>query len=298
MCRVKKAHDFTVSCLYCLIIETGIRKVMGRMTNHDNHRDNTMEIITIPCLYDNYAYLIVNDNSREAAVVDLPEAWPVMRELSERELKLTSVLCTHHHHDHIGGLDDLLEEFGELPVVGFHEDRKRIPYLNELLWDNDQFQVCGFDAHLLHTPGHTSTSVAFQIEDHLFVGDTLFGAGCGRLFEGTPDQMVHSLDRIVGCGKESKIYFGHEYTELNLRFAAEVDPTNRAIGERQSLVADLRRQGKPSAPSMLADECATNPFLRIEDASVIEQLRAGKEIRSTDRVSVFTALREKRNHFS
>lgn len=257
-----------------------------------------MEIITIPCLYDNYAYIIVNEKSREAAVVDLPEAWPVMRELSARELKLTAVLCTHHHQDHIGGVDDVLEDYGDVAVFGYLADRKRIPHLNEFLEDNDCFQVCGFDVQLMHTPGHTSTSVVFKVENHLFVGDTMFGAGCGRLFEGTPEQMVHSLDRIVECGTDSKIYFGHEYTELNLRFAAEVDPANHEIGKRQARVADLRRQGTPSAPSTLAEELATNPFLRIEDASVIEQLQAGQHIANMDRISVFAALREKRNHFS
>lgn len=257
-----------------------------------------MEILTIPCLYDNYAYLIVNDKSREAAVVDLPEAWPVMRELSARELTLTAVLCTHHHQDHIGGLDDLLDEYEELAVYGFHEDRKRIPYLNVFLKDNDQFKVCGFNAQLLHTPGHTSTSVVFQAGDHFFVGDTLFGAGCGRLFEGTPEQMVRSLDRIAGCSTDSKIYFGHEYTELNLRFAAEVDPLNQAIGKRQSMVSALRQKGLPSSPSTLADELATNPFLRVEDTSVIAHLKAVQQLSRTDRVSVFAALREKRNHFS
>jgi len=267
---------------------------MSCMTQHEDH---AMEVITVPCLYDNYAYLVVNGEAGEAAVVDLPEAWPVMRAVAEHELKLTAVLCTHHHHDHIGGLDDLLDEYGELPVYGFHQDRTRIPYLSELLDDNDIFQVCGFDMQMLHTPGHTSASVVFQAGNHLFVGDTLFGAGCGRLFEGTPEQMVSSLDRITGCPTDSLVYFGHEYTELNLRFAAEVDPLNPAVRERQKRVADVRAQRRPSAPSRLADELATNPFLRIEDASLIEHLKADTAV-PDDRISVFAALREKRNHFS
>ncbi len=268
---------------------------MAGMTNHE---DDYMEIITVACLYDNYAYLIVNKHSAEAAVVDVPEAWPVMRELSDRGLQLTTVLCTHHHSDHIGGLDELLDEYGQLRIVGFHGDTKRIPQLNELLRDEDRFQVCGYHGRLLHTPGHTSTSVVFQVEDHLFVGDTLFGAGCGRLFEGTPEQMVDSLDRITAFSTDSRIYFGHEYTELNLRFAAEVDPTNPAITGRRERVAELRAEGLPSAPSTLAEELATNPFLRIEDESVIEQLRTGQGIDGSDRVAVFAALREKRNQFS
>ena len=234
-----------------------------------------MEIITIPCLYDNYAYLLVNGDSREAAVVDLPEAWPVMREIAERDLHITAVLCTHHHHDHIGGIYDLLDEYGDVTVFGFCEDRTRIPCITEPLDDGDEFSVCGYSARMLHTPGHTSTSVVFQLGRHLFVGDTLFGAGCGRLFEGTPGQMVGSLDRIAGCAADSLIYFGHEYTELNLRFAAGVDPDNPAIGARRKRVAGLRGAGLPSAPSTVEDELSTNPFLRVENGSIIERLQQG-----------------------
>ena len=186
-----------------------------------------MEIVVIPCLYDNYSYLVVHGN--KAAVVDPSEAWPVMKVVDDRGLKLSAVLCTHHHHDHIGGLPDLLDEYGTLEVYGFFQDRKRIPLMTRPLRDNERFSVCGLDVDVFHTPGHTSTHVVFHIEGHLFVGDTLFGGGCGRLFEGTAEQMVHSLDRILSCGKQSRIYFGHEYTELNLRFAAQVDPSNPAI---------------------------------------------------------------------
>lgn len=255
-----------------------------------------MEIVVIPCLYDNYSYLVVHGN--KAAVVDPSEAWPVMKVVDDRGLKLSAVLCTHHHHDHIGGLPDLLDEYGTLEVYGFFQDRKRIPLMTRPLRDNERFSVCGLDVDVFHTPGHTSTHVVFHIEGHLFVGDTLFGGGCGRLFEGTAEQMVHSLDRILSCAKQSRIYFGHEYTELNLRFAAQVDPSNPAISERAARVGEMRRKDMPSAPSLLEEELATNPFLRIEDSSIIDQLEKEQRLQSTDRVAVFAALREQRNHFS
>ncbi len=255
-----------------------------------------MEVVVVPCLYDNYSYLIIND--KQAAVVDPSEAWPVMNIIEDRALELSSVLCTHHHDDHIGGLPDLLDEYGSLDVYGFFQDRNRIPLINKPLQDSESFAVCGLEATLIHTPGHTSTHVVFHLEDHLFVGDTLFGAGCGRLFEGTAEQMVHSLDRIVDCGSQCRIYFGHEYTELNLRFAAQVDPTNPAVAKRAECVAELRGNDRPSVPSTLKEELNSNPFLRIEDGAIIDQLEREGRLESSDRVAVFAALREQRNNFS
>jgi len=255
-----------------------------------------MNVITIPCLYDNYSYLIINDG--QAAVVDPSEAWPVMQEVEKHNVSLTAVLCTHHHHDHVGGVADLLDEYDDLVIFGYYRDKTRIPAITRPVQDNERISVCGLDADVLYTPGHTSTHIVYRFEDRLFVGDTLFGAGCGRLFEGTPEQMVLSLDRIIACGAGSRVYFGHEYTELNLRFSAEVDPTNTAVAERAKTVAELRSRDLASTPSILADELATNPFLRAEDSSIIEKLKNEGRITGTDRIEVFGALRELRNHFS
>lgn len=255
-----------------------------------------MEVVTIPCLYDNYSYLLIN--GQEAAVVDPAEAWPVMQQVADRGLALQAALCTHHHNDHVGGLQDLLDEYQDLRVYGFKQDHKRIPLLTDLVEDGERLSVCGLDVEVLHTPGHTSTHIVYKIEDSLFVGDTLFGAGCGRLFEGTPEQMVNSLDRILTRSNNSRLYFGHEYTELNLRFAAEVDPANEAIRERVERVAQLRKQNRASTPSTVAEELATNPFLRIEDGAIVEKLREENRVSGTDRVQVFAALREIRNNFS
>lgn len=257
-----------------------------------------MKVITIPCLLDNYSYLITDERTGEAAVVDPSEAWPVMQEIDKRKLNLKSVLCTHHHHDHIGGVEDLQDAYGDLKVFGFHQDQKRIPFLTELIEDNGNFRICGSQVTVLHTPGHTSTSIIFHTEDNIFVGDTLFGAGCGRLFEGTYEQMVHSIDRIISCGKDNKIYFGHEYTELNLRFADQVDPTNPAITRRTAQVKELRSKNIPSTPSTLEEELQTNPFLRLEDSAIAENLSNDGQLRGEGRIQVFTALRELRNNFS
>lgn len=256
-----------------------------------------MKVITIPCLQDNYCYLLYDETSREAALVDPSEAWPVMQVVNDKNLHLKQVLCTHHHHDHIGGLEDLLDEYQDLEVVGFHEDRSRIAHLTRLVYDDEVLEICGTKATVMHTPGHTATSIVFQVGEHLFVGDTLFGAGCGRLFEGTAEQMLHSLDRIGACAPASRIYFGHEYTAFNLRFAAQVEPGNGAIGERADAVQKLRSENKSSAPSTLAEELQTNPFLRVSEPSLADYLGTiGRP--AGDRLAVFTEIRELRNHFS
>lgn len=257
-----------------------------------------MEIVTIPCLYDNYSYLVIDDTTRHTAVVDPSEAWPVMQELKNRNLSLSAVLCTHHHHDHIGGVDDLLDEYPGLRVLGFTEDKQRIPKLNELLADGDTFAVGSLAGDIFHTPGHTSASIVFHLGEALFVGDTLFGGGCGRLFEGSPEQMAASLERIKAHPPSTGIYFGHEYTSLNLRFAVQVDPANQAIQARAEHVAGLRRDNRPSAPSTLADELQTNPFLRTAEPGIIDYLTAEHGRMDTSPVAVFAALREMRNHFS
>ncbi len=256
-----------------------------------------MEIITIPCLYDNYSYLVFGAGRVDAAVVDPSEAWPVMRELERQQVPLAAVLCTHHHHDHIGGIDDLLDAYPRLRIIGFKEDGGRIPQLTEFLDDGDSFEVGAISGKMFHTPGHTSASVVFHIGNKLFVGDTLFGAGCGRLFEGTAEQMVASLARIVSCGRGTELYFGHEYTALNLRFAAEVDATNGTVRQRAMMVEEMRVGDTPSAPSSIELELETNPFLRATEPAIIAYLEKHAGLKSHDPVAVFAALRELRNHF-
>lgn len=256
-----------------------------------------MEIIVIPCLYDNYSYLICNPEQARAAVVDPAEAWPVHQVVRERELNLEAVLCTHHHHDHVGGIEELLEYYPDLEIYGYHAEKPRIRRLNRPLEDGDQISVCGVSGTALHTPGHTAGGLTYRFGDRVFTGDTLFGAGCGRLFEGTPAEMMASLSKIVAGGPEQQLYFGHEYTLLNLRFAAQVDPENEEVIRRRERVQAARDRGEPSAPSTMSQELQTNPFLRCGDqgpAAYLEQ----QGVDSSDPLAVFTGLREIRNSFS
>lgn len=255
-----------------------------------------MKVLCVPCLYDNYAYILYNQKNNEAAIIDPSEGWPVIREMQNRNLQPVAVLCTHHHHDHIGGIEDLVNEYGDLRIIG--SDPERIKPLTEQVRDNDRVEVCGMQGTVLSTPGHTTTSVVYRFDNLLFVGDTLFGAGCGRLFEGTPAEMVASLNRIVDCGSDARVYFGHEYTELNLRFSKKVEPENSLADRRRDEVSALRRDSQPSTPSTVAEELATNPFLRTDEPVIIDTLKKNHGLEREDPLAVFTLLRELRNSFS
>ncbi len=257
-----------------------------------------MDIITIPCLYDNYSYLLIDSEQRQAAVVDPGEAWPVLREIQGRDLQLAAVLCTHHHHDHVGGIDDLLDQFPAARVFGFHADAPRISQLTDSLQDGEELAVCGQPCTVLHTPGHTTNSIVYRCGDDLFVGDTLFGAGCGRLFEGTAEQLAASLARIVACGPQARVHFGHEYTMQNLRFASQMEPGNEQVVERMQRVAEMRQVGRPSTPSTVAEELATNPFLRVDAEEIIATLREQHGVADHSPLAVFRSLRQLRNEFS
>ena len=257
-----------------------------------------MNVIVVPCLFDNYSYIIENEVIGEAAVVDPSEAWPVMRELEGRGLRLSAVLCTHHHRDHIGGIDDLCDEFDDLEVFGFRGDERRLPRLNRPVDDGDTISVCGFTGSVMHTPGHTTGGVVYCFEDCLFTGDTLFGAGCGRLFEGTAEQMAVSLKRIAACGPEKKLYFGHEYTVTNLRFASQLAPGNEEIRKRLEQTIKKREQGEPSSPSTMFEELQTNPFLRCDDPEILEYLERNAGLPNRDTDEIFARIRLLRNDFS
>ena len=257
-----------------------------------------MKVITVPCLHDNYAYIIRNSKSAEAAVVDPSEAWPVMRELDKHGLRLTTVFCTHHHSDHIGGIDDLLDVYDNLRIIGFGKDQQRIPHINSPLEDGGAFSLWDKNGRMYHTPGHTTNSVVYHLNDCLFTGDTMFGAGCGRLFEGTPKHMVASLQRISSCSPQTHLYFGHEYTALNLRFAALLEPGNQAIQARQRKTEQCRDSNQPTSPSLLEEELLTNPFLRVTEPELIAYLKEHHALQADDPESVFTLVRELRNTFS
>lgn len=254
-----------------------------------------MKVFPLACAFDNYSYLIVCEKSGLAAVVDPTEAYPVWLKAGELSVTLTKIFCTHHHQDHVGGIADLLEEQPELQVYGYHADYKRIPGVTRPLHHGDALHLGSVTGTVLHTPGHTAGSVCYLFEGNLFTGDTLFGGGCGRLFEGSAEEMYASLTSVIApLADETAVWFGHEYTLLNLQFAAEVEPASLDVRERLKQTRDLARLDFPTTPSTLGQEKRTNPFLRCGSASFME--RAGFRP-TTDPVEVFRQLRGRRDQF-
>lgn len=256
-----------------------------------------MKIIPIPCLYDNYIYLVLNTDTQEAIVVDPGEAYPVLVQVEKLGVNLTAVLCTHHHNDHIGGVSELVTQLPELDVYGFIDDQYRITMLNKLLSDGDRFTVGGIAVSTLHTPGHTTGSVCYQVGDCLLTGDTLFGGGVGRLFEGTATEMYSSIqNKILHLPVNTHLFFGHEYTLTNLGFAQTVEPGNNDIKLRIKEVKRNLEMGM--VPSTIEIELATNPFFRCDQPEIIKTLKDRSLLEGESAVEVFKALRLLRDVYS
>lgn len=239
-----------------------------------------LEITPIPCLRDNYAYLITaggTESDATAWVVDPSEAGPVRDALRQRNLHLAGVLATHHHPDHVGGIPDLVDETPALEVLGFAGDAERIPGITRRVpAETGTYRPVGLDLfgvplQAMHIPGHTTGAVAWKLGDDVFTGDTLFAAGCGRLFEGTPAMMYASLQALCADPPHTRLWFGHEYTAANLRFAAHAEPDNEAVALR---AADLAAY---TTPTTVAKERATNPFVRARDAEELGARRRAKD---------------------
>jgi hydroxyacylglutathione hydrolase len=232
-----------------------------------------MNVIPVPCLKDNYAYLIEGEGGA-ALVVDPSEAAPVREALAKAGLRLGAILCTHHHWDHVGGVQELAADAPRAPVVALDVEAPKIKGVTRELKDGEPFELSGVRLRALHIPGHTLGAVAFVLVEGgrdraVFTGDTLFVAGCGRLFEGTPADMNRSLGKVLGAlADDVSVYCGHEYTESNLRFAAHVEPGNAAIAAKATRAKETRAAGAPTVPSTMADERATNPFLRVAEPPV------------------------------
>ncbi|MFV3131800.1 hydroxyacylglutathione hydrolase [Niveispirillum sp. KHB5.9] len=253
-----------------------------------------VEVHVVPALTDNYIHIIHDAPHGVTAVVDPGEAGPVRAFLDARGWRLTHVLATHHHGDHIGGITDLRAD-SHAPLIGPRAEMERIPEMSATYGEGDSFTLGGQTVRVFDTPGHTRGHCAFYFEEAhlLFSGDTLFSLGCGRLFEGTPAQMWDSLLKLRPLPGDTRVYCGHEYTSGNVRFALSIDPDNAALKARAEEVAHLRARNLPTIPSRLSDERAANPFLRADDPD----LAARMGLAGADPASVFAAIRKAKDDF-
>lgn len=253
-----------------------------------------LEILQLPALSDNYIYLLHDTASGATAAVDPTLAAPVLATLAQRGWRLDYIFNTHHHGDHVGGNLELQRATG-CKIVASQHDQGRIPGASVSVADGDRLPLGAAEAAVIATPGHTLGHVAyyFAIDGALFCGDTLFGIGCGRLFEGTAEQMQHSLARLKSLPGDCKVYCAHEYTQANGRFALTVEPGNAALRQRLQHVDRLRAAGQPTVPSTLAEECATNPFLRWDST----ELQAQVGLPGAPPSAVFAETRRRKDSF-
>lgn len=252
-----------------------------------------LDIIPIPAFKDNYIWTL--HDRQHAVVVDPGDAAPVRAWLDAHQSSLTAILCTHHHNDHVGGICELVQLYN-VPVYGPRHEN--IPCLSHAVGEGDVIEIAELNISLkvLDIPGHTRGHIAYLGEESVFCGDTLFGCGCGRLFEGTAAQLHHSLQRLAQLHNTTRVYCAHEYTEANIRFALACEPGNAQLKQRQADACALRAAGQPTLPSTIALEKATNPFLRCTEPEVIRTLLQRGLADSTE-LAVFTALREWKNNF-
>lgn len=251
-------------------------------------------IYPIPAFNDNYIWALIDD-AKQAIIVDPGDATPVRQFLKQHQLTLNAILITHKHPDHTGGISALLSAFPKTSV--FSNPIEQVALITKSVSDNDVIHMNGCKFRVIAIPGHTTGHIAYYCNPFLFCGDTLFTGGCGRIFEGTPAQMLESLKKLMILPNDTQVYCGHEYTLLNIKFALHVEPQNIQLQKRFEDTERLRSRNQPTVPSSLQLEKATNPFLRCNEPSIIEAVsrHAGKQLHSE--VDVFAELRQWKNVF-
>ncbi|XP_027926657.1 probable hydroxyacylglutathione hydrolase 2, chloroplastic isoform X2 [Vigna unguiculata] len=249
----------------------------------------------VPCLKDNYAYLLHDVDTGTVGVVDPSEAVPVIDVLSRKNRNLTYILNTHHHHDHTGGNVELKARYGA-KVIGSGTDKERIPGIDIYLNDGDKWMFAGHEVRVIDTPGHTRGHISFYFPGSgaIFTGDTLFSLSCGKLFEGSPQEMMSSLKKIMSLPDDTNIYCGHEYTLSNTKFALSIEPENKELQSYAAHVAYLRNKGLPTIPTTLKMEKACNPFLRTSSAAIRQSLNIATTANDAEALAV---IRQKKDNF-
>lgn len=253
-----------------------------------------MKIEIIPCLNDNYSYLIHDEISNTVAIVDPSEFIPCDTIISKNYKKLDLILNTHHHYDHVGGNEELKKKYNS-KVLGFENDKNRIPQIDTVLKDNQEFKIGTLNFTTIFIPGHTRGHVAFYFKKErvVFTGDTLFSLGCGRVFEGTYKQMFQSLNKLKNLPGETKVYCGHEYTFKNLEFCLKFNPNNDFLKKKKNDIKLSLKNKKPTIPSTIADEIKANIFFRVNDPDVKKAIN----LENSPDLEIFTKLRDLKDNF-
>ena len=237
-----------------------------------------MKIQIIPCLQDNYSYLIIDEENNTACVIDPSEADPVIKYLEDNKIELKFILNTHHHYDHVGGNHELKKKYGA-SVIGYKDDKERIPEIDILVNDQETWVYENFEAKIIHIPGHTLGHICFYFykEESVFTGDTLFSLGCGKIFEGTYSQMFESLMRLKKLPQNTKIFCGHEYTKQNSKFCIMHDANNKNLKNKVNDIEIKLKNNLPTIPSTIKDELECNVFFRSNNIETFSKLRDLKD---------------------